>query len=401
MATKNPIQGNQNDNDGEGRLLHANPMKSNTILYGPPGTGKTHSVTALALSVFAAEDQRGQYGAVGILSGKPPANQTKEEWRPWVGQFKEFVKNGRIEVTTFHQNYSYEDFIEGLKASVRENDDDSTSVVYQYESGILKRIAYRALYAWLTGGNPANSEMTREERDFVLCWLKTGELPEGARGRREANTPALPYVLVIDEINRGNVARILGELITLVEESKRARLPEELELGHQPLSATLPYSKEPFILPPNLYIIGTMNTADRSLIGLDAALRRRFDFVEIASHPEIFARMGNNGVVDGVDLVQFLTTLNEKIVDAERTTDHEIGHAYFLGVRNIGDLAAVMSRKVIPQLREYFFDRPGKIVNILAPTRDQGNSAFVDDIGRTKPEGLMNAENYRRLYSQG
>lgn len=384
------------DGRGEGKVGEEKMTingKLNTILYGPPGTGKTHSVTALALSIVSEAAQQSQYNSSAIMSGKPPIGHVVE-WARWVGDFNDFVKRGRIEVTTFHQNYSYEDFMEGLKASVTETG-DSSSVVYKYESGILKRLAYRALYSWLTGEVPKLSEMSDIELDVVSHWLEYGRLPDTVTVQRTVNGFAPPYVLIIDEINRGNVARILGELITLVEPSKRARLDGEIELGHQPLPAILPYTKKPFILPPNLYIIGTMNTADRSLVGLDAALRRRFEFVELAPQPELLKMIGTAG--DQVDLKLLLKELNRRIFQAENSTDHEIGHAYFLGVENMEDLAAVMSRQVIPQLREYFFDQSAKIHNILAPV-GLSRSPFIDDRERTVIAELRVSANFRRLY---
>lgn len=380
------------EGEGEGQYFELlTKMNLNTILNGPPGTGKTHSVTALALSILSGPAQQAQYNAGAILNGKPPLGQVVE-WRRWVEEFNRYVSQGRIEVTTFHQNYSYEDFVEGLKASVVKTEGGS-AVAYAYERGILKRIAYRALHAWLTGAASEAAEMLDAELELVRDWLKNGTLPETETARRAVGGFAPPYVLIIDEINRGNVARIFGELITLVEGSKRARLEGEIELGNQPLSATLPYTKESFILPPNLYIIGTMNTADRSLVGLDAALRRRFEFVELAPQPELLKTIGDVG--DQVDLKLLLAKLNARIVDAEKSTDHEIGHAYFLGVNTMEDLATVMARQVIPQLREYFFDQSDKIRTILASS--PGVCPFIDARGKTVMAALLDSANYRQL----
>ena len=391
MATKNPLQNELVNPPVVVIRQHPIPMNTNTILYGPPGTGKTHSVTALALSILSEQAQQAQYHPAAILDGNPPLGEL-DEWRRWVDEFNRYVSQGRIEVTTFHQNYSYEDFVEGLKASVVKTEGGS-AVAYAYERGILKRIAYRALHAWLTGAASEAAEMLDAELELVRDWLKNGTLPETETARRAVGGFAPPYVLIIDEINRGNVARIFGELITLVEGSKRARLEGEIELGNQPLSATLPYTKESFILPPNLYIIGTMNTADRSLVGLDAALRRRFEFVELAPQPELLKTIGDVG--DQVDLKLLLAKLNARIVDAEKSTDHEIGHAYFLGVNTMEDLATVMARQVIPQLREYFFDQSDKIRTILASS--PGVCPFIDARGKTVMAALLDSANYRQL----
>jgi 5-methylcytosine-specific restriction protein B len=151
------------------------------------------------------------------------------------------------------------------------------------------------------------------------------------------------HYLIIDEINRGNISNILGELITLLEKDKR--LGEDNEI-----ITTLPYSKEPFAVPPNLHIIGTMNTADRSIALLDIALRRRFGFMEI--EPNYKALQDKN--IKGVNLAKLLETLNKKIVKSI-DKDHRIGHSYFLKVENIEDLKFVWYYEIIPLLEEYFY----------------------------------------------
>lgn len=156
-----------------------------------------------------------------------------------------------------------------------------------------------------------------------------------------------PYVLIIDEINRGNVSRIFGELITLIEPSKRAGADEALE-------AILPYSKKPFSVPANVYLIGTMNTADRSLAGLDVALRRRFVFREMPPRPELL-----DGVtVSGIDVSKLLTVLNQRI-EALLDREHCLGHAYFLpleGDASLTRLASIFRQQILPLLQEYFFE---------------------------------------------
>lgn len=156
-----------------------------------------------------------------------------------------------------------------------------------------------------------------------------------------------PYVLIIDEINRGNVSRIFGELITLIEPSKRMGAPEAL-------AVTLPYSKKPFFVPDNVHLIGTMNTADRSLAGLDVALRRRFDFQEMPPRPELLADV----VVGGVSIQKLLETLNQRI-EALLDREHVLGHAYFMPLKDaptLAGLASIFRNKVLPLLQEYFFD---------------------------------------------
>lgn len=169
------------------------------------------------------------------------------------------------------------------------------------------------------------------------------------------------FVLIIDEINRGNVSSIFGELITLIEKDKRSGSDEEL-------SVTLPYSKVTFSVPPNVYIIGTMNTADRSIEALDTALRRRFSFKEMPPKHELIGTVGplksTNGLLGDIDVIKVLKTINnriEKLIDK----DHKIGHSYFLNVSSKQDLKDTFRDKVIPLLEEYFFGDFGKISLVL------------------------------------
>ncbi len=356
------------------------PMNlTNIILYGPPGTGKTHALTSLALSIVAPDPAHASYlsYAQSIMNGTVPAAVTNEEYENWHTALQGHIHSGQVEFTTFHQNYAYEDFVEGLKAEL---DEKTGSVHYKIEPGILKRIAYRAIFSWLTGDETA-FELSSEQMTRVTNYLAG----EKSHGDKPKSIPS--YVLIIDEINRGNVARIFGELITLVEDSKRAC--REITPGSQPVFATLPYTKKRFILPPNLHIIGTMNTADRSLIGLDAALRRRFDFVELPPRPELLRK------VDGIDLPAFLGKLNQQI-EKEDTRDHCIGHAYFMSAQNINDIAEVMRRKVIPQLQEYFHDRPAELKKLLSV----GNRSFINDKGVIDAEALRDADMYNPFVPQ-
>lgn len=192
-----------------------------------------------------------------------------------------------------------------------------------------------------------------------------------------------PYVLIIDEINRGNVSQIFGELITLIEEDKRLGKVEALE-------TTLPYSKEKFGVPPNLYIIGTMNTADRSVEALDAALRRRFSFEEMPPKPALIATDGKlkakNGVLGTINLPDVLNTINkrvEKLLDK----DHQIGHSYFMTVANLDELKTTFQNKIIPLLQEYFFGDYGKIGLVLG----QG---FFEALEKTKENLFADFDDY-------
>ena len=183
------------------------------------------------------------------------------------------------------------------------------------------------------------------------------------------------YVLIIDEINRGNVSSIFGELITLIEPDKRAGRDEKLEV-------ILPYSKDPFKVPHNIYLIGTMNTADRSIEALDTALRRRFSFKEMPPKSELIATKGRlkgtNGRIETIDVVKILNTINdriEKLIDK----DHKIGHSYFMEIENIKGLRRTFEDKVIPLLEEYFFGDFGKIGLVLG-------SSFITKSGKENIE---------------
>ncbi len=188
---------------------------------------------------------------------------------------------------------------------------------------------------------------------------------------KEAN----PVILIIDEINRGNVSQIFGELITLIEEDKRLGKEEALEV-------ILPYSKEPFSVPANLYIIGTMNTADRSVEALDTALRRRFSFIEMPPQPKLIAKEGKlkeqDGVLENIDLPLLLTTINkriEKLLDK----DHLIGHSYFMNVSKIEELKIAFQNKIVPLLQEYFFGDYGKIGLVLGEEFFENDQEKVDE----------------------
>ncbi|MFN7118112.1 MAG: AAA family ATPase [Saprospiraceae bacterium] len=165
------------------------------------------------------------------------------------------------------------------------------------------------------------------------------------------------YVLIVDEINRGNVSAIFGELLTLLEPDKREGRSEALKVA-------LPYSKTYFSVPPNLYLLGTMNTADRSTDVLDIALRRRFAFEAIEPDPNIITKYANKPIVQGIDLAKLLQIVNDRI-ELLLDRDHRIGHAYFLNIETLEDLKQVFSQQIIPLLQEYFFNDYAKIGLVL------------------------------------
>ena len=291
-------------------ILDEVPMiaPSNTILYGPPGTGKTYSTIART---------------VEICDGGIEENDDAVKAR-----FDELRADGRVTFVTFHQSYGYEEFIEGL----RPHANGAGQVVYGVMPGVFKRACDYA----------RNDDVDDAERDGI-------------------DAP-LPHVVIIDEINRANISKVFGELITLIEPDKREGEPNAV-------TVKLPYSGDDFSVPGNLHIIGTMNTADRSIALLDTALRRRFDFVEVMPDPTKLAGM----VIDGVNLENLLRALNERI-EVLYDRDHTIGHAYFMGVNSLTELDALFRRKVLPLLQEYFFENWSKVRRAL---NDLGPGAFV------------------------
>jgi 5-methylcytosine-specific restriction protein B len=287
----------------------------NQILFGPPGTGKTYKAIDKALEILDPAFLR----------------ENAENRAALKMRFDVLAAAGLVQFVTFHQSFSYEDFVEGLRA---ESDGRSESLRYVVADGVFKQLCDAA--------------------------------------RSESSSAAAPRVLIIDEINRGNVSRIFGELITLIEPSKRAGAAEAL-------TVTLPYSKTPFSVPANVHLIGTMNTADRSLAGLDIALRRRFQFVEMPPQPDLLSGV----TIAGVNLGQLLEVMNHRI-EALLDRDHQLGHAYFMGLASSGaidGLAGVFRNQVIPLLQEYFFEDWERIAWVLNDQRKPGGCRFVVEQG--------------------
>lgn len=433
----------------------------NQILYGPPGTGKTYNTVIKAMEIINDE----KYDFVD-----------NNQYENLKNKFDELKQQGRIEFVTFHQSYSYEEFVEGIKPDI-----ESGELKYKLEDGIFKNICEKAstliiedannnaginsnpkiwkVSLMKTGENEIRKDCMKNSRirigfdkygedisdetvfddggsrvlsafinkmeigDIVLScysektidaigvitseykwddnlpkykryrevkWLVKGlnynilEINSGAKftlgtvyqlnnisikdvldivnqnnGKQSYKTNELPHILIIDEINRGDVSKIFGELITLIEEDKR------IGKKHQ-MTVTLPYSRKPFGVPKNLYIIGTMNTADRSIALLDTALRRRFDFEEMMPKPELLR--GKD--IEGVDLEQLLTKINDRIKN-EYDRDHQIGHSYLMSVKDKEDLEKAYKNRILPLLNEYFYNDIDSVAKILNCKSDE------------------------------
>ena len=245
----------------------------------------------------------------------------------------------RFRFVTFHQSYGYEDFIEGIRPITVEDDSGETSLAYERRDGVFLKAVREAI--GLTGFEGSVhefcSELTREQREEFL------------RG-------APRCAVFIDEINRGNVARIFGELITLIESTKRLGLKEELIV-------TLPTSGDRFGVPSNLYLIGTMNTADRSVEALDTALRRRFAFEECPPRPELLDFV----VEGGIRPRRMLEAINARLLKL-LDRDHLIGHAHFMPLRedrSFDRLQSIFEHSILPLLQEYFYGDWGRIGLVL------------------------------------
>ncbi|EPX8987132.1 McrB family protein [Campylobacter jejuni] len=448
-------------------------LSLNQILYGPPGTGKTYHTIDKALEIL----------------GENLESRDRDEKK---AKFDEYVKDGQIVFITFHQSYGYEEFVEGIKPSL--NSDENSQINYKVKDGIFKELCKKALenrddiesfnfyindlkektkedannpekYFQLPntkysiqyrGGKTFRikfDDMSKNHKDYpvsidnieklyktsnideiynsayvkaILNYLKSQGLKDYKEKDEKIN---LPYIIIIDEINRGNVSKIFGELITLIEPSKRLGNEEALEL-------TLPYSGEKFGVPKNVYIIGTMNTADRSITSLDTALRRRFEFVEMMPNSDLLNNvfickdvenpnededyLGDDAKTEGyAEILQnILISINKRIeflLDREKT----IGHAFFMSeavkfnkdnwckpdeyeedwyVLSISKLKSIFQNKIIPLLQEYFYNDYALISAVL---NDNGmiEKCEKDDKYLQKIKNLDNVDSEKIIYN--
>ncbi|MBP0955094.1 MAG: AAA family ATPase [Oscillospiraceae bacterium] len=335
-------------------------MGKNIILYGPPGTGKTYNTVNYALS---------------IIYGVPVEQVMTKDYDAMFDRYNELKNSfGQIEFTTFHQSMGYEEFIEGIKPVFLETMNErgertrKKEMVYVVDKGIFREFCTKA-----------------------------------------TEHPDEPYVFIIDEINRGNISKIFGELITVIEPTKRLGEREEVKVR-------LAYSQEPFGVPSNVYIVGTMNTADRSIALLDTAIRRRFEFIEMLPRPELFG----DTTVEGVSIEKLLSTINKRI-EILLDREHTIGHAYFMPLKqdpSIVRLGSIFKNNIVPLLQEYFYGDYQKMRWVLGDYNKEPEEQFVkataidykktfgenvelfldiDDTFEINDDAFWNPEAYRKL----
>ena len=359
------INGEENSeapNGGDEGENMKNEFDKNVIFYGPPGTGKTYTTAKRAVEICKTESEKELTDYSEIME-----------------KYNELKENNRIEFITFHQSYGYEEFIEGIKPVVSNEDDESDSensqeIKYEIVDGIFKKFCDEA----------------RKAQD------------------KENNE----YVFIIDEINRGNISKIFGELITLIETTKRSG-----EGKKECISTKLPYSKEEFTVPDNVYIIGTMNTADRSIALMDTALRRRFKFEEMLPDYDLLKDIFVEDEGVKVNIGAMLKAINERI-EYLYDREHTIGHAVFLEKGkddkidiDINKLENIFKKNIIPLLQEYFYEDYEKIRIVLGDNAKNEDEQFIsavsipedvfegniDDIDIPEKKYIINYDNFKNI----
>ena len=400
----------RDESTGGGASAVAMNEPLNQILYGPPGTGKTYATIERALRILDP----------ALLASLPSEANTEQRRVAMKTRFDAMKASGHVRFVTFHQSFSYEDFVEGIRAQ-----SGPDGLRYSVEPGVFKQLCEDAvdipdvdkvIQQFLDeAADKPQALTTPKGKPFTVTYQEGNEtvscLPASSTTNKAlpANIDAVkqvlrgqppqkiycesyvlgianylkpklpvngataherqPHILIIDEINRGNVSRIFGELITLIEPSKRAGQAEAL-------STTLPYSREPFTVPDNVYLIGTMNTADRSLASLDVALRRRFVFEELPPEPALLSGVK---VAGRVPMDVLLSVMNQRI-EALLDRDHLLGHASFMPLvsdPSLRKLAEVFRRQVLPLLQEYFFEDWQRIQWVLNDHRKPKHLQFV------------------------
>ena len=491
----------------------------NVIFYGPPGTGKTYTTAKRAVEICKTESEKELTDYTEIMK-----------------KYNELKEKNRIEFITFHQSYGYEEFIEGIKPIISNEDDESegesennqesktnikieNDIKYDIVDGIFKKFCDNARKAIIETNNNDNNDIpleaivwkvtvrgqVREEcfnnNHVRIDWnfddagavgfveeVKKGDIiitTDGSRTRingiavvtddkgytldkeerdtttrnvkwlakninenikninkekmlhrrtvarvpnmkvediiklaKEKNQKELskivikenkePYVFIIDEINRGNISKIFGELITLIETTKRSG-----EGKKECISTKLPYSKEEFTVPDNVYIIGTMNTADRSIALMDTALRRRFKFEEMLPDYHLLEDIFVEDKGTKVNIGAMLKVINERI-EYLYDREHTIGHAVFLELKennNIEKLENIFKKSVIPLLQEYFYEDYDKIRIVLGDNAKDEDEQFIsavsipedvfeaniDDIDIPEKKYIINYDNFKNI----
>lgn len=349
--------------------------KLNKIFYGPAGTGKTRRAIEEAVKIVQRSDDKHKLNFLefntanykGVMecfksvSNLPPLDITDKKLLEEIHNLDKSVDNiikhkgyigyladlenpkthilkyrlyPLIETVTFHPSYAYQDFVEGISVETT----DKNQIIYKVKDGIFKKICDRAI----------------------------------------AN-PNYNYVLIIDEINRGDISSIFGELFTLLEDSKRKGEDEELFIN-------LPYSKEDnkgnpkkLIVPSNLYIVATMNTVDKSIALIDVALRRRFDFEECMPQYELDEFKDYKDI----NLTKLLQSINERITIL-KNEHYQIGHSYFLNINNLEKLVEIMKKNIIPLLQEYFYDDWQSICAVLNQSYEHQNKNLLFNMSDVK-----------------
>ncbi len=304
-------------------------------------------------------------------------------------KFKEFKEKGFIEFITFHPSYCYEEFMEGITVHTEREGEPTKNVQYKLKSGIFKLMCKRALGS-AVGLDIGEIDKNTWNEVYKAYLVKETEKKIDFRSAQK-------HVLIIDEINRGDISKIFGELITLLEKDKRLGAKNEL-------TAKLPYSNDIFGVPPNLYIIGTMNTADRSIALLDVALRRRFGFIEMKPDFSILQeeyiekkkeKLQKNGVYE--HLIDSKRALEQKInpricEDRSIGRDKQIGHSFLFYVQTPSKLMMVWQYEILPLLDEYCYGNYAKMNKILFDNEEDSNWA-------KRNEGIVGFNNIDELKS--